>query len=105
LPVLLASDGSWVVEEAVAEFVMEPVAPAVLATIVTVAEPPAGSVPRLAVTVPFVPAGGPEQVPAVVAHETKVVEAGNGSVNVTAAASAGPAFETVIVKVRSWPGL
>ncbi len=64
------------------------------------AEAPEASVPIVPETVPVPPAAGLVTLnagPEVWASETNVVLDGTASVQVTASASSGPAFETVIV--------
>jgi hypothetical protein len=88
---------SGVVEVTVAVFRIDPAGATTVVWIVMVAPPPFGIVPSDATTVPFVPAAGPEHVPCVTVHETKVVPGGSGSVTFTPSAAAGPAFATTSV--------
>ena len=57
---------------------------------------PGASDPSENVTVPFAPTGGPVQVPWLDAQLSKTVQAGSGSVTVTACAVPGPPFRTTI---------
>lgn len=93
-PVLLAGLTSRVGDATVAVFSSDPPEALTVTTMVTVTDEPAAIVPTFAVTV--LPAGGAQE-PCVVEQETKVVPDGSGSVSTTAAALAGPPFETTIV--------
>lgn len=93
-PVLLAGLASRVGDATVAVFSSVPPDALTVTTIVTVTDEPAAIVPTFTVSV--FPTGGAHE-PWVVEQDTNVVPDGSGSDSTTAAALAGPAFETTIV--------
>lgn len=84
---------SGVLVSTVAVFAMAPEGATTVTAMVTEALPPSGIVPRVAVTVP--PAFA--QDPWLAVQERNETPEGNGSVTVTAWASAGPELDTAIV--------